>query len=405
MKILVVCQYYYPEPFRITDICEELVKRGHEVTVLTGVPNYPEGIIYDGYKNGEKRDELINGVHVIRCWTIPRKTGAFYRLLNYYSYVLSSCWRVFRNKVLPMYGGDFDVVFVNQLSPVMMAYVGMIYSYIYDKKLVMYCLDLWPESLVAGGIKQESFIYKIFDKISCHIYKSCDGILVTSKSFVEHLSNKYGIDKSNIAYLPQYAEDLFDNIEIVNQKKDTVDLVFAGNIGEIQSVQTIIEAAEILRDNRKLFFHIVGGGTDLERLQNMVKHKKLINVIFYGRKHISEMPEFYAMADAMLVTLADDPLLSLTLPGKVQSYMAAGKPILGAVDGETKAVVEEAGCGMICSSGDSQGLAVNILKFSRLSEEERQTMGRNSRTYYIKEFEKDKFFRNLEKTLFEHQVL
>ena len=405
MRILVVCQYYYPEPFRITDICEELVKRGHEVTVLTGVPNYPEGITYKGYRNGKKRDEFIKGVHVIRSWTIPRKTGAIYRLLNYYSYVLSSCWKVLCNKVLPVDRGEFDVVFVNQLSPVMMAYAGMIYSYIFDKKLVMYCLDLWPESLVAGGIKQESFIYKIFDKISCHIYKSCDGILVTSKSFVEHLSNKHGIDKSNIAYLPQYAEDLFDNIEPVNQKKDTVDLVFAGNIGEIQSVQTIIEAAEILRDNGKLFFHIVGGGTDLERLQNMVKHKKLTNVIFYGRKHISEMPKFYAMADAMLVTLADDPLLSLTLPGKVQSYMAAGKPILGAVDGETKAVVEEAGCGMICSSGDSQGLAENIIKFSRLSEEERQTMGRNSRAYYINEFEKDKFFRNLEKTLFEHQVL
>ena len=205
MKILVVCQYYYPEPFRISDICEELVKRGHEVTVLTGVPNYPEGIIYDGYKNGAKRDEFINGVHVIHSWIIPRKKCAFYRLLNYYSYVLSSCWKVLCNKVYPADRGEFDVVFVNQLSPVMMAYAGMLYSYLHKKKMIMYCLDLWPESLVAGGIKKNSIIYKIFNTVSNHIYRSSDYILVTSQSFISHLSNKFSIDKNKISYLPQYA--------------------------------------------------------------------------------------------------------------------------------------------------------------------------------------------------------
>ena len=397
MKILVVCQYYYPEPFRISDICEELVKNGNEVTVLTGIPNYPEGIIYEGYGNGDKRDEYINGVHVIRCYTIPRKKGAFYRLLNYYSYAISSSLKILFNSVKAADGSEFDVVFVNQLSPVMMAYAGMLYKWKHNKKLVLYCLDLWPESLAAGGIKKNSVIYKLFDRISGQIYKSCDQILVTSKSFIGYLSQKFAISKNSFTYLPQYAEDLFENVSGKAEAKETIDFVFAGNIGTLQSVDTIIEAAEILKDNKPLLFHIVGGG--IARLQNKVKEKNLENVIFYGRRPVEEMPKFYSMADAMLVTLTGDPLLSLTLPGKVQSYMAAGKAIIGAIDGETKTIVEEAQCGFICESGDFKALAESILKFCRLCNEDRKQMEINSRNYYKNKFSKNNFVKFLEDKL------
>ena len=154
MKILVICQYYSPEPFRHSDICEELVKRGHEVTVVTGLPNYPMGKIYDGFRHGKKRDEQINGVKIHRCFIIGRRHGAIFRFLNYYSYAISSHFYVKHLK------DDFDVVFVNQLSPVMMAKAGITYKKKHNKKLVLYCLDLWPESLVAGGITRGSFIYK-----------------------------------------------------------------------------------------------------------------------------------------------------------------------------------------------------------------------------------------------------
>lgn len=398
MKILVVCQYYYPEPFRISDICEELVKLGHEVTVLTGIPNYPEGVVYEGYQNGEHRDEIINGVHVIRSYTIPRKKGSLYRLLNYYSYAISSCLKVIFNKVKSADGGEFDIVFVNQLSPVMMAYAGMLYSWKHKKKLLLYCLDLWPESLAAGGIKQNSIVYKLFNKISGHIYRSCDHILVTSQSFIEHLSNRFIIDKRKISYLPQYAEDLFNNLATV-EHNGFINLVFAGNIGEVQDVETIIKAAEMLKSKKDLLFHIVGGGTDLDRLKNIVAQKELGNVVFYGRRPIEEMPMFYAMADAMLVTLAKDPLLSLTLPGKVQSYMAAGKPIIGAIDGETKAVVEKAGCGLIGASEDPMALAKNILLFISMKIEDKQKIIKNARCHYNGEFAKNVFFRNLMKRL------
>lgn len=399
MKILVVCQYYYPEPFRISDICEELVKNGNEVTVLTGIPNYPEGIIYEGYGNGDKRDEYINGVHIIRCYTIPRKKGAFYRLLNYYSYAISSSLKILFNSVKAADGSEFDVVFVNQLSPVMMAYAGMLYKWKHNKKLVLYCLDLWPESLAAGGIKKNSLIYKLFDRISGQIYKSCDLILVTSKSFIGYLSQKFAISKNSFTYLPQYAEDLFENVASKAEAKKTIDFVFAGNIGTLQSVDTIIEAAELLKDNKQLLFHIVGGGIELASLQDEVKAKNLENVIFYGRRPVEEMPKFYSMADAMLVTLTGDPLLSLTLPGKVQSYMAAGKAIIGAIDGETKTIVEEAQCGFISKSGDSKALAESILRFSSLSDEDKELMGLKARIYYTDKFSKNMFFKLLKDCL------
>lgn len=399
MKILVVCQYYYPEPFRISDICEELVKNGNEVTVLTGIPNYPEGIIYEGYGNGDKSDEYINGVHIIRCYTIPRKKGAFYRLLNYYSYAISSSLKILFNGVKAADGSEFDVVFVNQLSPVMMAYAGMLYKWKHNKKLVLYCLDLWPESLAAGGIKKNSLIYKLFDRISGQIYKSCDQILVTSKSFIGYLSQKFAISKNSFTYLPQYAEDLFENVASKAEAKKTIDFVFAGNIGTLQSVDTIIEAAELLKDNKQLLFHIVGGGIELASLQDEVKAKNLENVIFYGRRPVEEMPKFYSMADAMLVTLIGDPLLSLTLPGKVQSYMAAGKAIIGAIDGETKTIVEEAQCGFISKSGDSKALAESILRFSSLSDEDKESMGLKARIYYTDKFSKNMFFKVLENKL------
>lgn len=389
MKILVICQYYYPEPFRISDICEALVQRGHDVMVVTGVPNYPEGITYSGYENDQKRDEEINGVKVHRCFTVPRKTGAFYRLLNYYSYAASSSWYV---STLP---ADFDVVFVNQLSPVMMAQAAITYGRKHGKKVVMYCLDLWPESLIAGGVGRNSLLYRLFHHISKGIYTKMGTILVTSRQFSGYLQEQFGIDAGLIHYLPQYAEDQFAIPPSVREKTG-IHLTFAGNIGEVQSVETILKAAKSLRDEQ-ITFHIVGGGTDLERLQKMAQERSLSNVIFYGRRPLSEMPVFYQMADAMLVTLKADPVLSLTLPGKVQSCMAAGKPIIGAVDGETARIIEEAKCGFCGPAENAEALAQNIMRFK--SDADGAQLGQNARRFYEEHFEKAGFLDELEAIL------
>lgn len=381
MKILAVCQYYYPEPFRFPDICETLVQDGHDVTVVTGTPNYPMGEIYSGYENGQKMDEMLNGVKVHRCITTPRKTGTLNRLRNYFSYPRASKQYV---KSLP---DDFDVVFINQLSPVMMAKAGIWYAKKYHKKSVLYCLDLWPESLCAGGIKKGSAVYRVFKAISQKIYRNVDSILITSKSFQNYLHDMFGIPEGCIHYLPQYAEAQFLNLQ-EKEQGEIFNLLFAGNIGIAQSVGTIIAAAKLLID-QKVMFHIVGDGIELDNLKKQASG--IQNVIFYGRKSLEEMPKYYKMADAMLVTLTNDPVISLTLPGKVQTYMAAGKPIVGAIEGETAIVLNDAQGGYCCSAGDSRTLADNVVK---LMESGKATeIGRKNREYYLNTFSKDKFFK------------
>lgn len=395
-KILVICQYYKPEPFRISDICEEMVRRGHEVQVVTGYPNYPEGILYDGYGKGRHIDEVINGVKVHRCFTIPRETGTVKRMLNYYSYAVSSVKYVLSNKCVASDGKNFDIVFCNQLSPVMMADAAIAYKKKHKVPAIMYCLDLWPESLIAGGITRESVIYKYYHYVSKRIYRQMDKILITSRMFSDYLGKEFGIKKEIIEYLPQYAEGIFEQIP-PKKENGVFDFMFAGNIGEVQSVETILKAAEELKED-PVRFHIVGGGTDLERLKKIKEDKELENVIFYGRRPLEEMPEFYAKADAMLITLAADPVLSLTLPGKVQSYMAVGKPIIGAIDGETKSIIQESRCGYCGDADNSKELTRNIREFIR-KDTDRDVLGKNAREFYEHNFEEVLFMNQLEKKL------
>ena len=390
-KILVVCQYYYPEPVRITDICEELVKRENEVTVITDIPNYPMGDIYEGYSLKEKRDEVINGVKVHRCLTIPRKKNAIMRLLNYHSFSFFSKLYVGRIKE------EYDVVLINQLSPVMMANAGIKYAKKHNKKLVMYCLDIWPESLCAGGIKKNSLIYKIYFIISKKIYRKMDKILVTSKSFIPYISENFDIDKSKFEYLPQYAESIFMPEECRKTPDENIDLVFAGNVGKAQSIDTILEAAKILKDRKNLYWHIVGDGQELQNAKDKARREDLDHVIFYGRRPLEDMPKYYKMADAMLVTLCGDSLISQTIPGKVQTYMAAGKPIIGSANGETKEVIEEANCGFCGSADNAQELANAVVNF--IDSNNKEDIGNNSYDYYQKHFEKNNYINELIKHL------
>ncbi|MCD8324467.1 MAG: glycosyltransferase family 4 protein [Clostridiales bacterium] len=387
MNILVVCQHYYPEPLRITDICESLVEQGNSVTVVTATPNYPMGKIYAGYEKRQRADEILNGVKVHRCPVIPRKTGVFFRVLNYISFPVSS------QKYINSLDAEYDVVFVNQLSPAMMAKAGIRYKKKHHKKMVLYCLDLWPESLCVGGIRKNSPVYKLFKRISGNIYRAADDILVTSRSFHKYLMDMFDIPEDRIAYLPQYAEDLFLNLD-KKEQTNQFNLLFAGNIGAAQNLETIISAAALLRD-RNVLFHIVGDGSELKNIKE--KAAGLQNVKFYGRKPLEEMPEYYEMADAMLITLIDDPIISLTLPGKIQTYMAAGKAIVGAANGETALVLTESQGGYCGASGDGQALAENIREL--MDSGKAEEIGKKNREYYLQTFSKTRFMEKLTEML------
>lgn len=386
MNVLVICQHYYPEPFRLSDICEELVRRGNKVTVVTGVPNYPMGEIYPGYEDGQHRDEEINGVTVHRCPIHPRKTGIIHRVWNYYSYSNKS------KKYIGSLDNSFDVVFVYQLSPVMMANAAVKYAKKHGKKVVLYSLDLWPASLAAGGISGGA-VYNYFHKVSKKIYSAADKILITSKSFSEYFFEEFGIGDTE--YLPQYAEELFVPENCKKEPDAYIDVMFAGNVGAAQSVETIIKAAAACKDIKNLRWHIVGDGKDLARCKALSEELDA-PVVFHGRRPIEEMPRFYSMADAMLVTMKRDDFISFTLPGKVQSYMAAAKPIIGAIDGEAQRVINESECGLCADAEDVAGLAECVRRFAT---SDMEALGANSRDYYIRNYTKDKFINTLEGVL------
>lgn len=390
MKILVVSQYYYPEPFRISDICKSLVQNGHKVTVLTGLPNYPEGLVYHGYQHGKNRVEVYNGVQIIRCFVIGRGKSKLRLFVNYFSFVFSASLKALSMKQ------KFDVLFVYQLSPVLMTIPAIVYKRKHHKKIILYCLDIWPASLSAGGIKEGSLIYKLFFSISKWIYKSADMILVTSKMFLVYFQNILRIDTENIEHLPQFAEYLFSQSQdlFLNNK---FNLVFAGNIGDMQSVDTIVKAANELHDHTSIVFHIVGTGSKLDEWKYLADSLGLTNVIFYGRRPVEEMSYFYGISNAMLVTLKDNKSISYTLPGKVQSYLAAGKPIIGSINGETRRVIEESNCGFCCPAEDYKGLANIILQFSGCNKKEQMAV--NAKKFYFENYSKIRFMTVLEDVL------
>ena len=390
MKVLIISQHYWPENFRITDIAESLVSFGHSVTVLCGLPNYPQGYIFDEYKKGRNRIQEHNKVHIIRAKEIGRRKNILFRFLNYWSF------QYYGKKMISKLDKDFDVVLINELSPIMSANPGLKYAKKYNKKVVMYEMDLWPESLLAGGIKKGSLIYNHYKKVSAKIYSKCDKILVSTKEHIDYIKELPNCADIDIEYLPQYAESIFEESDFGTEDNGVIDLMFAGNIGKAQSVDTIIRAAALLKDDQRFKFHIVGSGSELDNVKKLAIELKTDNVIFYGQRPLEDMPKVYKIADAMLVTLEDKPYSNMTIPGKVQSYMAVGKPIIGAINGSCANFIKENTLGYACDSGDYKELA-NII--SSLKKEDLLNKGSNSRTIYFEKYNKNLFINHLIGTL------
>ena len=392
MKLLVVCQHFYPEQFRINDICFELVKRGHDVTVLTGLPNYPQGKVLKKYRGLRNYQEVIQGVKVERSFLIGRGSSLLMMGINY------ACFTIMASLKAIVMKKDFDLVYVYQISPITMAVPAILIKKIKKIPLIIHCLDQWPISVTTGPIPKESLFYKILYQLSRSIYRQANLITLSSKSFRKYFEEelKLNRDPFGLVYWPSYAEDNYGDIQSV--ENDTFDLVFAGNIGPAQSVETIIEAAKLLRDHSAIRFHIVGDGLSRAGCEALAKSYELSNVVFYGYHPVSEMAEYYAIADAFLITMVNNDVVNQTLPAKLQSYMLAGKPILGAINGEVRNAVEEANCGLCCESMDSAGLAELILQAASQPENYR-TWCVNARAYYEANFDKEKLLVELEEMM------
>ena len=402
MKILIVSQYFWPENFRINDLTQELVQRGHSVTVLTGIPNYPAGTVFEEYRKTPKAFEYYSGARVLRVPMFARGNGAMRLFLNYLSFVLgaSLCgpWR--------LRGQQVDVIFVFEPSPVTVGLPAILLGRIKRAPVVFWTLDLWPETLAAMGAVRSPMILGWAGHLVRFIYERCTLVLGQSRGFLPKIA-KYCSNANKIRYFPGWAEEVFNKAVLVPApevplQKSVFNILFAGNIGEAQDLPAVLDAAESLRHNNAIRWLIVGDGRRSVWLHEEVTRRGLqSNVLLLGRFPVERMPSFYAHADALLVSLKKDPVFSLTIPGKVQSYLMAGVPILGMLDGEGAQVITGSNAGLVCAAGNSEGLASAVLEMFAMSVDQRKQLGVNGRDYAQKEFGRGLLMDQLEALLHE----
>lgn len=396
MKILVVSQYFWPENFRINDLVKEWVTRGHEVTVLTGKPNYPDGQVFQEFASAPERFSDYEGARVHRVPMLARSQGAMRLMLNYLSFVIGGClWGPWLLR-----GLRADVIFVYEPSPITVGIPAVLLGRLKRAPVVLWVLDLWPETLAAVGAVRSPVVLRMVGHLVSFIYNRCALVLGQSRAFIDSIGH-YCRDRSKVRYFPSWAESLFLQADgarapEVPPATDTFSILFAGNIGEAQDFPAILDAAELLRHNERVRWLIVGDGRRFEWVKGEIARRQLHErVLLLGRFPVERMPSFYAHADALIASLKADPTFSMTIPGKVQSYLLAGKPILGMLDGEGASAIEAAGAGLVCPAGDAQGLVNAIERMAGMSPDERLAMGARGRQYAESEFDRDRLMDRL----------
>ena len=389
--ILVVSQYFYPEPFRINDICEEWVKRGHQVTVITGIPNYPEGKFYKGYGWFKKRKENWRGINTIRLPIISRGHSSFRLILNYYSFVYAGFfWKAF-TRIKP------DLIFTFEVSPMTQALVGKWFSKRRKIPHYLYVQDLWPDNLeVVGGVHNKK-VLRHYQKMSDKIYKGCTKIFATSPSFVKTIQER-AEDKEKVIYWPQYAEEIYKPVsgaqieEIPNDQR--FKIIFTGNVGTAQGLDILPKVAKLLDDD--VLFIIVGDGRYKAELIEEVKEVK-DKFLFIDRKPTSEIPNLLSASDVAFVSFMNNTLFEKTIPAKLQSYMACAMPILAVACGETERIINEAECGYCSEIGNVEQLKETIIKMKQ--SKDLSKMGQNSLDYCQKHFNRSTLLSFIEKEM------
>ena len=384
--ILLVTQYFKPENFKCNDIAFELQRRGYEVTVLTAIPNYPQGKYFDGYGLFKRRVECVDGVKVIRGFVIPRGKGGKIDLsLNYLSYIVSSC-------LIALYLSlryKYDAVFVHQVSPATIGIAATLVKKIQRIPMYFWVLDLWPESLTAAIGLRNKFILGIFSKMVQWFYRNSDKILISSKSFARSICEK-GDFADKIVYFPNWV----DSALTVTADVATPDVpngfvaMFTGNIGASQDFGTVLSAAEQLKEYKDIHLVVVGNGRAREWVEQQIAERGLCDTVHcVGSYPLEAMPATFAKADVLFAALKDEPVFALTVPAKIQAYMSSGKPIISMINGEAMELVREVGCGVAVAAEDSEAFADALLRMSQLSPEERADMGSRGREFAVNNFD------------------
>ena len=397
-NILIISPLFNPEMNRVNDIVDYFLDNKYKITVLCPIPNYPQGKYYKNYGIFKKRYEKINDLTIFRVLVYPRKNGSKINLFfNYLSFIIFS--------IIPaiiLSFKKFDLIFVNQLSPITIAIPGIIIKKIKRTPLVMWVTDLWPESVKDGGNLKSNFLPNMLLPIVKYIYKNCSEILVSSRSFINSVSEK--TNNKKITYMPQWSEEIFTKNSKSNfiyepmEKIEGFKILFAGNIGVAQDFDTLINAMKKIKDFNIHLVVLGEGRAKKDALKKVKKYALENSISFLGSFPLETMPYFFNQSDALLISLKKSEIFSKTIPSKTQPYMSSGKPILTNADGEVSQIINEAKCGLTSDSGNYIALSKNMIKLSNLSKEELSLMAQNSKNYYKENFERKDILMTLKKT-------
>ncbi|WP_244557545.1 glycosyltransferase family 4 protein [Devosia lucknowensis] len=378
----------------------ELVNRGHELTVLTGKPNYPRGEIFPEFLAAPQAYNSFEGAEVVRVGLLPRGRGGLRLMLNYLSFMISASvvgsWKLRGRKV--------EAIFVFEPSPITIGIPAIVLKWLKRAPIAFWVLDLWPQSLEAVGAVRSRAVLRLVDHLVRFIYRHCDAVLAQSRSFMTAIGEQID-DPKRIIYFPSWAEPAptIDSVipaPEIEARPDLFDIVFTGNVGEAQDFAAVLMAAQALR-NEPVRWIIVGDGRKSAWLAEEVQRLNLQDqVLLPGRFGLDRMPSFFRHADALLVSLRNEPIFALTIPGKLQSYLGAGIPILAMLNGEGAEIVTTSGAGMAVAAGDGAGLAEAVLKMRMLDPEQRAKMGERGLACIAKQFDRDKLIAQLEGILF-----
>lgn len=388
MKILVVTQYFWPETFRINDLVNGLVERGHEVAILTGKPNYPAGDLYDEFRADPAAFSRYRGCDVIRAPMMARGRRSLTLLLNYFTFALMASiigpWR--------LRGREFDAIFVFEPSPISVGFPAIVLRFLKKAPLAFWVLDLWPQSLEATGVVRSPFVLRQVGRVVSFIYDRCDLILAQSRSFVGEIV-RFDQPQEKVVYFPSWADKVSPAAGAppcpIPDDPERFTIVFTGNIGEAQDFPTVLDAAEQLQEYAVRWV-IIGDGRMAGWVRAEVDRRGLSDIVLLpGRFPLEQMPAFYAKADALLVSLKAEPIFAMTLPGKLQSYIAEGLPILAVLAGEGAEVVIRSSCGLASPPGDASALAAAVRQMLEMPLDERKEMGQNGLRLSQTEFDRD----------------
>ncbi|EJC82691.1 glycosyltransferase [Rhizobium leguminosarum bv. trifolii WSM2297] len=395
MRILFVSQYFWPEDFRANDIVLGLKERGHEVVVVTGLPNYPGGKLLPTYSlfRGPYREEW-NGIEIIRSPLLPRGQSDGIKLtLNYISFALfCSMIMLFRRR-------KADIVFCWMVSPITQVLPAIVAKKLLSVPLVLWVMDLWPDSLFASGRVSNRYLIALVGSFTRWIYRRCDIILGQSRRFIGHIKKVGKFSHDRVYYMPQWEPPVLpaDLVAIsLPPLPEGFRIVFTGNVGFSQDFGTIVEAARRLSARSDIHWIVVGEGDALQWVRERVAEAGLqANFHLLGRYPFGAMPEFYHNADVLLATLRRVEIFSMTIPTKIQSYLSSGRPMITAIDGEVAEIVSESGAGFAVPAGDAESLAGAVLKMASLSKRERAEMGERGQHYFRKNFGRDELLDRL----------